>query len=860
MNLFFIQQMDFVFVLYGAAFITMCVLVGALRNSRSPDLRWGWLQAFGIVHGLCEWTEALTHNLPDRPLILAIHNAILLLSFVLLLEFGRRGATPTRQLGIWIYLPILAAAAFSLLPNCDWLLRFGIGLPAIALTAWALWSAARLEGSGSAWLRRAALLFACYALLAGVIVADGPQGPARFLNYTNFFRLTGLPVQLFRLLTMVGIATCLWQLTVQRVGRRGQADNPRVVPLYLRSIVFTLLIVLSLGWLITEQLGRWADSDQRTHLLARARAVAATLIPEQLTELTGEPEQEMTRPHRLAVQTLTKVKRISPDVAQVYLYAPQQNHLIFYACSMSDQPNEYYPAGLVCEGDLDDQDWSFFEKGEPYVTGPFRDRWGEWISAIVPALRAADGQKVLLALGMDVPAHTLRHEIRHYRSLGLFLTMALTLLVLDFFSRQRRFWLAAQRLATSEAGLRHLSAELEQHVQQRTADLAATNRALQEEVDARRASELKLRTLTDQLPAITYTVTLKPRPHTTFISPHLHDMLGYTQEKWLANPDLWIQTLHPDDRKRVVSEVEEKNQTGAPFDLECRHVAHDGSVRWFRNTARFQCDKEGVPTHAHGVMLDITDRIEIAQELRETGKRYRLLLDHAPVGIFHFDQNLILTRSNQRFADILKTDQHKMLGLNLRKLKDPSVLPALEDALQGNMGHFEGLYRATTSNTEVWISMNTGPVLDRDGRTAGGVGIVEDISDRRRSEEERNRNQKLESLGLLAGGIAHDFNNILTSILGNITLLKQSDHESVETKREILAEAEHAALRARDLTQQLLTFAKGGTPVKRLTRLDVLIQETVSFAIHGSASRCEMQIAPDLWPAEVDASQIAQVI
>ncbi|HVU25112.1 MAG TPA: ATP-binding protein [Opitutus sp.] len=120
------------------------------------------------------------------------------------------------------------------------------------------------------------------------------------------------------------------------------------------------------------------------------------------------------------------------------------------------------------------------------------------------------------------------------------------------------------------------------------------------------------------------------------------------------------------------------------------------------------------------------------------------------------------------------------------------------------------------------------------------------------------RTSKLESLGVLAGGIAHDFNNLLTVITGNLSLAKLEERLSEEAKG-CLMEGERAALRARDLTQQLLTFAKGGDPVRAATRLQDVVQEAVRFALHGSKVRSEFEIAPDLWAADVDRGQIGRV-
>ena len=151
------------------------------------------------------------------------------------------------------------------------------------------------------------------------------------------------------------------------------------------------------------------------------------------------------------------------------------------------------------------------------------------------------------------------------------------------------------------------------------------------------------------------------------------------------------------------------------------------------------------------------------------------------------------------------------------------------------------------------------PIRDNKNEVAGVVLVFRDITERQRNEAERRKAETLEQLGLLAGGIAHDFNNLLTAIIGNISLaslLLPPDNEL--TTR--LVDAKNASMRARDLAQQLLTFARGGAPIKKTASIGKLIQDTVSFSLRGSHSRSQFTFGADLWPAEIDPGQISQVI
>src|SRR5208282_6349071 len=124
-----------------------------------------------------------------------------------------------------------------------------------------------------------------------------------------------------------------------------------------------------------------------------------------------------------------------------------------------------------------------------------------------------------------------------------------------------------------------------------------------------------------------------------------------------------------------------------------------------------------------------------------------------------------------------------------------------------------------------------------------------DMTEHRKMEEELLKAQKLESLGILAGGIAHDFNNMLTVIMGNIVLAKMRLNKNDDIYLR-LDKAENAIHRAKELTDNLLTFSKGGELSKKSVVIGKLIKDTANFAISGSRSKCDISVPDDLWPIE----------
>ena len=156
------------------------------------------------------------------------------------------------------------------------------------------------------------------------------------------------------------------------------------------------------------------------------------------------------------------------------------------------------------------------------------------------------------------------------------------------------------------------------------------------------------------------------------------------------------------------------------------------------------------------------------------------------------------------------------------------------------------------------VEIHAYPILDNKGNVIQIIEYCLDITQRKRMEEELLKTQKLESIGVLAGGIAHDLNNLLTAVVGNISLAKV--HEDPADKNRRLEEAERASMRIKDLTQQLLTFSKGGAPILQTADIAGLLRDSATFALRGSNIRYESSISDDLWTAKIDEGQINQVI
>ncbi len=254
--------------------------------------------------------------------------------------------------------------------------------------------------------------------------------------------------------------------------------------------------------------------------------------------------------------------------------------------------------------------------------------------------------------------------------------------------------------------------------------------------------------------------------------------------------------------------------------------------------------------------------LETEKQLRESEERYRIAIEHSNdgVAIVRDDVHIYV---NRRLAEMFGYDAPKDL---IGKPSTLTVHPEDREKVSSytNMRQtgrsapphyeFKGMKK---DGTPVYIKISATTIVYK------GVNVVlayfRDITERRRMDEELLKTSKLESLGVLAGGIAHDFNNIMTAIMGNVSLAKMGTKEGDVLHRR-LAGAEQALGRAKELTQQLLTFSKGGAPIKKTTGIYHILEDSSNFTLTGSNVRGSFSLPDDLWNVEVDEGQVSQVI
>ncbi len=333
--------------------------------------------------------------------------------------------------------------------------------------------------------------------------------------------------------------------------------------------------------------------------------------------------------------------------------------------------------------------------------------------------------------------------------------------------------------------------------------------------------------------------------------------LGYSRDELTKMEVVDIEAVIPDNFSwdAHVKEVRKKGS----LVIEGRHKRRDGTTIPVEINVKYIT--KGRDAYMVAMVRDISERIE-------NRERYTAIIRSAMDAFWMIDRDGRFLDVNDATCAMLGYSREEMLTMRV------SDVEAIEQPNE-MADHIKRVIEEGYDRFETRHRRKDGSIIDAEVNVkfiniSGGqfYAFVRDITERKRAEdrkiaglieEERMRFQRLESLGVLAGGIAHDFNNILTVVMGNISLAIQLVNSSDKLYKN-LTEAEKAVVLAQDLTMQLLTFSRGGAPVKTILPIAAVVRESVEFAARGSNVRCDFAISEGLKSAEADEGQIRQVI
>lgn len=340
---------------------------------------------------------------------------------------------------------------------------------------------------------------------------------------------------------------------------------------------------------------------------------------------------------------------------------------------------------------------------------------------------------------------------------------------------------------------------------------------------------------------------------------------GYTPSEIIGRNNA---ILIPPELQRTFREIIRDIQDGKDVEaFETESIRRDGVKIYVSIKISVIKSENGEIIGASAIHRDITDKKRYEDSLRAERERLAVTLNSIDAGVI----------STDKYGKIVFLNKHasKLTGWDFAEaIKQP--LPEVFNLIDDRSGEvYQGLV-AQVLNSESPVQFYHALLIDRnlepipvsisctqiktaEKAFAGTVIIFQDVSDKLKTEAELLKAEKLESLGILAGGIAHDFNNILAAVVANLQLALLKYEKGQEIQKYI-QETVEISQRASELTKQLLTFSKGGAPVKKAASLVELITDTTRFVLRGSKVKAIFAIDPELWPVEVDSGQISQVI
>ena len=382
----------------------------------------------------------------------------------------------------------------------------------------------------------------------------------------------------------------------------------------------------------------------------------------------------------------------------------------------------------------------------------------------------------------------------------------------------------------------------------------------------------QLRTAQDRLqqvltssPAVLYATRLTPAGYvSTWVSDNIVRVTGHTVVD-ASKPTWWIDHVHPDDRGRVLQQMD-RLRAEAHLSIEYRFRCSDDTYRWIHDDSRLATDDAGQPADVYGAWLDVTDQKAIEAALRETEERFRELAENVREVFFIYEPDtgraLYLSPAYETvFGHSLEhayaTPNAWLEGVH------PDDQVAMDLALHTTTAsRSDTIYRVVRPDGALrWMRGRATPVRDALGKVIRVVGIAEDITELRRTQEQLFQSQKIEAVGRLAGGVAHDFNNLLTVIIGHGELLGE-DLKEGDPLRESVLEVLHAASRAAGLTKQLLAFSRQQVLELRVVDLNALVgnMDKMLRRLIGEDVELRSVLSDALGAVRADAGQIEQVI
>ena len=343
-----------------------------------------------------------------------------------------------------------------------------------------------------------------------------------------------------------------------------------------------------------------------------------------------------------------------------------------------------------------------------------------------------------------------------------------------------------------------------------------------------------------------------------FVNPATERVTGYSIDEIVGKS--WIEMFYPGELASQLDGCRGYYNNGELRNYPLALKTKSGEIKTVEWSTITQFDEDGNVTEIIGFGNDVTERNKNEEEAR----KFISISDHAAYGLCIISTNGVIEYINKYFAEIHGFTVEEAKGQLISIFHSEEQLEQMDDIKEiffskGSF-HAREIWHTHKNGTTFPMLTNAVMVCDEKNNPKFFEITSIDMTEHKRLEEELTKTRKLESIGILAGGIAHDFNNLLTAILGNISLAMLDLNEEDQKLMSSLKNAEKASMQARELSQQLLTFSRGGAPIKKTTSVKDLIYDSANFSMKGSNVKCNFQFDQNLFSVDIDKGQISQVI
>ena len=407
MREFLLSQMDFILFIYGAIFILLFPVCLSLQKNDQSKIPWKYLGYFGLLHGITEWLDIWVLSFGDNGFFASLRLFILVSSFICLLEFARLVCQRLKSisLGRWVHLPLLIAV-FSAFPSgataVNVSIRYSFAFIGGLWSAFALWRISAEKRNNSLGVGIAAAAMLVYALAAGLVVPKAGLIFASVINQDSFLKFFGFPVQLLRTFSACVISGMLWRFYEKLQTQGVDAQIAQEYRKQVLGLIVTIVSIISLGWVWTQQAGRREDALQRARLLSVPQQILTTIDPELVKDLNASASDLDNASYQVLKDKLRHLHNAIPSLRFIYLMRKVNGKVVFLVDSEPPGSKDESPPGQVYE-ECSPKLKNVFISGKSLIEGPTTDRWGTWVSAYTPLNDGRTGE-LIAALGIDQSA------------------------------------------------------------------------------------------------------------------------------------------------------------------------------------------------------------------------------------------------------------------------------------------------------------------------------------------------------------------------------------------------------------------------------------------------------------------------